>query len=142
MNPPDIVLDTNILVAGLRSSLGASFRLLSLVGDGHFQNHLSTPLLLEYEDVLLRPATAIPLGREAIEDVLDFHCSIARHHQISFLWRPYLRDPSDEMVLELAVTAGCRFIVTFNERDFAGVERFGIDALGPAAFLRKIGLLK
>jgi putative PIN family toxin of toxin-antitoxin system len=142
MNSPEVVIDTNVLVAGLRSRRGASFRLLSLVGSDHFHINLSIPLLLEYEDVLLRPATKIPLPRTAIEDVLDFHCSVARQHRIFFLWRPYLRDPHDDMVLELAVTGGCRFILTFNERDFVGAEHFGIRALPPAEFLREIGLLK
>jgi putative PIN family toxin of toxin-antitoxin system len=142
MNPPEVVIDTSALVAGLRSRRGASFRLLSLVGSDYFHINLSIPLLLEYEDVLLRPTTKISLPGAAIEDILDFHCSVARHHRIFFLWRPYLRDPGDDMVLELAVTAGCRFIITFNERDFAGVEHFGIRALPPAEFLREIGLLK
>ncbi len=73
--------------------------------------------------------------------MLDFHCRVARRHRIFFVWRPFLRDPRDDMVLELAVKAGCEFIVTFNGRDFAGVEEFGIRALPPAAFLREIGVL-
>ncbi len=137
---PEIVLDTNVLVAGLRSRRGASFQVLSLVGSEHFGINVSVPLVLEYEDVLLRPQTRIPLSRTAIEDVLDYHCAVARHHEIFFLWRPYLKDPRDDLVLELAVKAGCQFIVTFNERDFAGCERFGIEALTPGEFLRRIGV--
>lgn len=140
MESPQIVLDTNVLVAGLRSRRGASFRLLSLVGSDRFHINLSVPLLLEYEDVLLRPGSEVPLSDAEIQDVLDFHCAVAQHHRIFFLWRPFLRDPHDDMVLEVAVTAGCRFIITFNERDFAGVERFGIRACPPAEFLREIGV--
>ncbi len=141
MAPPEVVLDTNVLVAGLRSRRGASFQVLSLVGSGRFGINVSVPLVLEYEDVLLRPETGIPLSRAAIEDVLDYHCTVARHHEIFFLWRPYLKDPRDDLVLELAVKAGCQFILTFNERDFAGCECFGIEAVAPSDFLRRIGVL-
>jgi len=72
--------------------------------------------------------------------VLDYHCAVARHHEIFFLWRPYLKDPRDDLVLELAVKAGCQFILTFNGRDFAGCERFGIEVLTPGEFLRRIGV--
>jgi putative PIN family toxin of toxin-antitoxin system len=142
MPPPQIVIDTNVLVAGLRSRNGVAFLLLSLVGRERFGINLSVPLILEYEDVLLRRESGIPLSAFDIDAVLDFHCSVARTHEIFFLWRPYLRDPKDDMVLELAVKAGCSFIVTYNERDFAGCEHFGIKALTPAAFLKKIGELK
>ena len=138
---PEVVLDTNILVAGLRSRRGAASRLLALVGSDRFGINLSVPLVLEYEDVLLRPELRIPLSPGAIGDVLDYHCSVARHHEIFFLWRPYLKDPGDDMLLELAAKAGCRFIVTYNERDFAGCERFGVEVVTPAKFLKQIGEL-
>jgi putative PIN family toxin of toxin-antitoxin system len=141
MLPPQIVIDTNVLVAGLRSRNGVAFLLLSLVGTDRFGINLSVPLVLEYEDVLLRRESGIPLSAPDTGAVLDFHCSIARTHEIFFLWRPLLRDSKDDMVLELAVKAGCPFIVTYNERDFAGCERFGIKALTPAAFLKRIGEL-
>ena len=76
-----------------------------------------------------------------VEDVLDFHCTVATRHQIFFLWRRYLPDPSDDMLLELAVTARCDFIVTYNTRDFVGVERFALRVIEPGAFLRPIGAL-
>jgi putative PIN family toxin of toxin-antitoxin system len=141
MGPIEIVIDTNVLVAGLRSRRGAAFRLLSLVGSERFGINLSVPLIMEYEEVLLRPESGIPLHRAAIEDVLDYHCAVARHHQIFFLWRPYLKDPRDDMVLELAVKASCKFIVTYNLRDFLGCDRFYIRALLPVEFLRHIGVV-
>lgn len=140
MKRPEIVIDANVLVAGLRSRRGASFILLSRVGSGRFGINLSVPLLLEYEEVLLRSESSIALPRSAIEDVLDYHCSAARLHQIFFLWRPYLKDPGDDMVLELAVKAGCQFIVTYNLRGFTGCERFGVRALPPVEFLKHIGV--
>ena len=139
MVAPEVVLDTNVLVAGLRSRRGASARLLALVGTGRFNINLSVPLVLEYEAVLLRPELRIPVSPGAIAAVLDYHCAVGRHHEIFFLWRPYLKDPGDDMLLELAVKAGCQYIVTHNERDFAGCERFGVKAVTPGAFLRDIG---
>lgn len=141
MAVPQIVLDTNVLVSGLRSRRGASFRILELVGTGRFDIHLSVPLVIEYEDALLRQIAEGRVDRSVMEAVIDYHCSVAGRHSIFFLWRPFLRDPRDDLVLELAVKARCDYILTFNERDFAGVERFGIEALGPKAFLKHIGVL-
>lgn len=140
MHRPQIVLDTNVLVSGLRSRRGAAFKLLELVGTGRFDTHISVPLVLEYEDALSRQITEGRVSQSVMDAVLDFHCQVAIRHPIFFLWRPFLRDPKDDMVLELAVKAECEMIVTFNARDFAGVERFGIRALPPAAFLEKIGV--
>jgi predicted nucleic acid-binding protein len=139
MSDDEVVLATNVLVAGLRSRRGASALLLSLVGTGRFRINLSVPLVLEYEDALLRTNSGVSLDLHALDDVLDYHCSVARLHPIFFLWRPFLRDPKDDMVLELAVKAGCRFIVTFNIKDFAGSEQFGVQAVTPVEFLRRIG---
>jgi putative PIN family toxin of toxin-antitoxin system len=141
MECPEIVIDTNVLVAGLRSRRGAAFKLLSLVGAGLFGINLSVPLVLEYEEVLLRPESGITLSQSDIEDVLDYFCAVAWHHQVFFLWRPYLKDPQDDMVLELAVTANCQFIITCNLRDFDGCERFQIRAQPPSDFLRHIGIV-
>ena len=134
---PQIVIDTNVLVAGFQSRRGLSHRLLSLVDAGHFEISVSVPLVLEYEDVLSR--TEFGFSPEDIRDVVDYLCSIGNRHQVYFLWRPYLNDPKDDMVLELAVTAGCNYIVTFNERDFQDLEPFGLQAIRPAEFLRIIG---
>lgn len=137
-----IVLDTNVLIAGLRSRTGASFRLLSLLGTREdLELHLSVPLILEYEQVAKRQAKALGLSHEDIDDVLDYLCSVAVRHEIFFLWRPILRDPRDDMVLELAVGASCRTVVTYNKRDFEGAEKFGIDVETAREFLQRIGEL-
>jgi predicted nucleic acid-binding protein len=138
---PHIVIDTNGMVAGLRSRRGSAFRLLTLVGTGQFDIHLSVPLVLEYEEVLLRELPHLQVSRTVVEDVLDFHCTVATRHRIFFLWQPYLPDPSDDMLLELAVTARCDFIVTYNTWDFISIERFAIRAIEPGEFLRYIGAL-
>ena len=141
MTVPEIVIDTNVIIAGLRSRNGSAFRLLELVGSGQFNIHLSVPLVLEYEEVLLRQLPNLTINASDIQNFIDFHCAVASHHQIFFLWRPYLRDPKDDMVLELAVKAECDSVVTYNTRDFAGIEQFGISAVTPAEFLDSIGAL-
>lgn len=129
-----VVLDTNVLVAAARSRRGASFQLLSSVGpDTSFQLAVSVPLVLEYEMALKR---STELSEEDAEVIVDYLCQVADRRRIHFLWRPFLRDPADEMVLEVAVEAEAEVIVTHNVRDFEGVEeQFGIRVLNPGAFL-------
>jgi putative PIN family toxin of toxin-antitoxin system len=134
---PLVVLDTNVLVAGLRSRRGASFALLQKFGQGEFEIALSVPLLLEYEEVLLREGM-VPLGRAAVEAVLDFLCKRARQQSVFYLWRPVLRDPKDDLVLELALNAGAERIITFNERDFAKAQPLGVRAQRPRDFLESL----
>lgn len=142
MNQSRIVLDTNVLVAGLRSRQGASFRLLSEVGQGRFELALSVPLVLEYEAVLLRHRKPTGLSVRDIGALLDYLCSVGVRQRVFYLWRPQLPDPGDDFVLKLAVAASCEVIVTHNLRDFAGTRRFGVKAMTPAAFLRHIGDLQ
>lgn len=134
-----IVLDTNVVISALRSRRGASFRLLSLVGTGRFDIALSVPLLLEYGGVADRMLVELNQTSRDLSAILDYLCSVAILPPVFFLWRPTLPDPRDDMVLELAVDAGARFVVTFNLRDFVGLERFGVRALTPRAFLHVIG---
>ena len=139
---PRIVVDTSVLVAGLRSRRGAAFRLLTEVGKASFEIALSVPLVLEYEDVLLRHAEKTGLAADDIDALLDYFCRVAHLQRIFFLWRPLLPDPKDDLVLEVAVAAECEAIVTYNIRHFAGAERFGTQVLEPGPFLRSIGVLK
>lgn len=139
MAVPQIVLDTNIIISAQRSRRGASSKLLSLVGAGQFEVHLSVPLVLEYEDVLMRYRLEFGLTQDDVTDLIDALCALSTPHEIYYLWRPYLRDPGDEFVLDLAVAARCDYLVTFNQRDFAGAERFGIRVIPPGEFLKLIG---
>lgn len=141
MSKYQIVIDTNVWIAALRSKRGASHKLLSLIDSGKFEMNISVPLVLEYEDAAKRLVGEIPLTARDIDDILDFIYLVANQRKIYYLWRPLLSDPNDDMVLELAVTAQCEFIVTFNQRDFRGVEQFGIDAITLQEFLQKIGAL-
>lgn len=137
---PRVVLDTNVLVAGLRSRLGASNQVLSLIGSGRFDHVVSVGLLFEYESAVMRPESGIRLPRSVINDVLDYVCAAGTRQQIYFLWRPTLPDPSDDLVLEVAAHGRCERIITFNTRDFAGSERFGVRVETPAMFLRSLGV--
>jgi putative PIN family toxin of toxin-antitoxin system len=134
-----VVIDTNVLVAALRSSRGASFRLLMQLGSKAFDVYISVPLILEYEDAVKRLIGEIPLTEQEIDDILDYICAVARHQELHYLWRPTLRDPKDEMVLELAVAARCDYVITYNLRDFEGIDRFGVEALTPHEFLQQVG---
>ena len=141
MPVPDIVIDTNVFIAALRSEHGASYRLLTLIDSGLFAANISVPLILEYEEVAKRMVGQIGLTLEDIDDVLDYICSVAKWRTVFYLWRPLLGDPQDDMILELAVVANCSYIVTYNRRDFQDAERFGIRVATPKAFLQRIGAL-
>ena len=129
-----IVIDTNVLVAALRSRHGASHALLLRLGTGAFEHALTVPLVMEYEDVLLR-AGMVRVTTSAAQAVVDYLCATGIAQPVHFLWRPLLPDPKDDMVLEAAVGAGCKWIVTFNVRDFQAASGLGIGAITPAKFL-------
>ncbi len=140
MTSPQIVIDTNVFVAALRSQSGSSYRLLMLLESGKFEFNLSVPLAIEYEEAAKRlVAKKSSLKASDVDDILDYVCSVANRRRVHYLWRPFLSDPKDDMVLELAVAAECRIIVTYNRDDFRGVEQFGIRVLTPQEFLRRIG---
>jgi len=140
MAVPRVVLDTNVLVAAMRSRRGAAYKLLSLATSGLYEVSLSVPLLFEYEDVLLRQHEDLLVDREKIGDILDRLCDVAEKYHIFFLWRPFLRDPKDEFVLELAVASRSRYIVTYNRRDFRGYDKFEVEIVTPKEMLRELGV--
>lgn len=137
-----IVIDTNVLFAGLRSPRGASYQVLRLLGRGFFDVHISVPLVLEYESTAMRHLDDLPITKIDVETVLNYVCQVAIAHEIYFVWRPFLSDPGDDMVLEVAVASGSDAIVTFNKQDFRGAEQFGLRLLTPLELLREIGVLK
>ena len=137
---PRVVIDTNVVVAGLRSRRGASFRLLSEVGKKRFEIALSVPLVLEYEDALHRHASVTKLNADDVDAFLDYFCSVAHLQKIFYLWRPLLPDPKDDLLLELAIAAGCQSIITFNRRDFSGADRFRVSVVEPGPFLSGLGV--
>ena len=136
-----LVLDTDVMVAALRSNRGASRQLLLGALDGSFQLLLSVPLILEYEAVLNRPEHLAACGLSAAEigRVLDDLAGIAQPVTLSFRWRPRLSDPNDDMVLETVVNGKADAIVTFNQRDFeAAVGDFGCAVILPGAALEQM----
>jgi putative PIN family toxin of toxin-antitoxin system len=138
MKPFQVVPDTSVLVAAVRSSQGASFRILQLVGDSRWELNLSPALLFEYEEVATIHAKKFWPEPGRLSDLLNFLIAHSNRPRISYSWRPLLRDADDDMVLELAIAAQAGFIVTHNIRDFVGAERFGVGVLTPAEFLRKL----
>jgi putative PIN family toxin of toxin-antitoxin system len=133
---PLVVLDTNVLVAALRSRRGASFAVVERIGDGDFGIAVSVPLVLEYEDAMLRHRGA--LSAEDVSAIVDYMCSVAVRQEVFFLWRPLLRDPSDDMVAEVAVAAGAVAIVTHNRRDFLEARKFGLAVWSPQQLFERI----
>ncbi len=135
-----LVLDTNVLVAGLRSPAGASAALIEQALDRRFTLLLSVALVLEYEATCSDPAQRIASGLSVSEigTIVSALCAVAEPVRSWFLWRPQLRDPADEMVLEAAVNGSADALVTFNRRDFGDVpETFGIELLSPQQALRR-----
>jgi putative PIN family toxin of toxin-antitoxin system len=133
-----LVLDTNVLVSALRSRKGASSKLLREIVLRKISVSVSVAVLLEYEDVLLRPEMVPDFTTEQINLFLNAFCSTSLHQEIYFSWRPTLSDPSDEILLELAVAAGATHIVTHNKRHFTEASIFGISTVTPSELLNII----
>ncbi len=136
-----LVLDTSIVVAGLRSRNGAANAILRRVAKRELTVLASPPLFLEYEDLLLRAEQRLAHGLSP-EQVEDFLAALAFHIepvQIYFRWRPQLVDPSDEIVLETAINGKADAIITHNFRHFSlAPERFRLKVLRPGELLRSI----
>ena len=109
-----VVIDTNVEAAALLSNRGASHRLLRLVGDPRWSINLSVPLAFEYERTLKRICIGGDLSDSDVDSVVQFLCANANLRPIFFLCRPFLPDPNDDFVLELAVESRADFIITFN----------------------------
>jgi len=139
--PVQIALDTSVLVAAARSRAGASYRLVELfaAGDTRWQWNISTALLVEYEAVLKREQHRQGRALAIVDRFLDDVAARANRHAIFYLIRPYLNDPNDEFILELALASASHYIVTHNRGDFRDAERFGVRVVTPGEFLRIIG---
>jgi len=135
-----IVLDTSVLVAGLRTRNGAGNAVLRLVASRKVVILATPPLFLEYEEVLKRPEQRLAHGLSLpkIEEVLAELAALIEPVEVHFLWRPQVRDPNDEMVLEAAINGAADALVTYNVADFASAaQRFNIEVLTPPEALKR-----
>lgn len=135
--PVRVVLDTSVLVAATRSRTGASFAIVSSIPNPAFEISLSVGLYTEWQDVLTR-AEHLPENSSPAMAIqfLRYLASQSHLQEIHFLWRPFLPDTDDDMVLELAFAASCLYIVTHNVKDFRGSEQLGVKAITPRDFLK------
>ena len=136
-----LVLDSDVLVAGFCSGRDASRQLLLAALDREFTMLVSVPLMIECEAVLTRPEHLREAGisRTGVDSVLDALAAVIEPVQLQVLWRPRLKDPADEMVLETAVNGGADYLVTFNLRHLAvAAGEFGISVFPPGALWRRI----
>ena len=135
------MLDTSVLVAALRTRLGAGNAVLRLVAQKHLVPLATPPLFLEYEDVLKRPEHRLAHGLsiDEIDEFLAEFAALIEPVEVHFQWRPQGRDPNDEMVLEAAINGRADALVTYNIADFIGLtERFEIAVMHPAELLQKV----
>src|ERR1700675_4087885 len=136
-----LVLDTDVVVAALRSDQGASRQLLLAALDRRITMLASVPLMLECEAVLTRPEQLDKIGLSApeINVVLDTLASVIEPVPLHFVWRPRLKDPADEMVLDTAVNGHADRLATFNLRHLRNATmEFGIRGDRPGAILREM----
>ncbi len=142
-----LVVDTNVILAALMSKHGVSNRFLVWLFLQHDKiNVISNTLLTEFEDVLLRKSNMElypQICKDEIESFIDDICHISYHQKINFLWRPFLKDIKDDMILETAFNSASDYIVTYNTKDFVGVEdKFDIKIITPKEFLVIVGDIK
>ncbi|MEM9777750.1 MAG: putative toxin-antitoxin system toxin component, PIN family [Chloroflexota bacterium] len=135
-----VAVDTNVLVAALRSPNGASRVILQQLAQQRFEAVASVAMMLEYEAVLKRPEhlEVFKLTLEEVEMFLNGLAKLVVPITPFFLWRPMLKDPADEHVLEAAVNGFADAIVTFNLNDFGPAQRFGLEVIRPNLFLQRI----
>ena len=144
-----IVIDTNVLLSAIFSNRGGSFKLIELLAtkaeDGHLHNVISVPLVLEYEEVLLRSKNMKKYSHFNYEDIkliVSDIVAVSHRTKLHFLWRPFLKDSFDDKVLETAVNGRADAIITFNTKDFEGVKKhFDIEILTPTELYKKGVLL-
>lgn len=134
-----VILDTNVILAAMRSQSGASHRLLLALGHPRWQSVITAALMYEYEDVALRPGNAPGLSPLEITNILDLIYQRSHRQLVWFSWRPLSSDPGDDAILEAAIAGGCDYVVSFNERHLRAAREFGIEVLKPADLLKLIG---
>jgi predicted nucleic acid-binding protein len=125
----------------MRSPTGASAALLGAARRRELTMVANVALAVEYEAIcrLAEHCLAAGLKLDEADIFIDAVIAMAEPVETHFLWRPQLRDPADELVLDAAVNGQVAAIVTFNRRGFGVVPaRFGIELLTPAQALQRI----
>lgn len=132
------MVDTSVIVAGVRSQIGSSYQVLKATALGRVEMLVNVALFLEYESVLMRAEKmqAHGLSLDGVERFLIELAGKVTPVEGHFDWRPQLADPDDEMVLDAAVNGRADAIVTHNERDFLPAARFGIKVTKPGKLLK------
>ncbi len=134
-----IVMDTNVLVSGVRSKKGASYQLISNLNDSSWQLNISVALILEYEEVLTRMMDELSIVTKDIDNLIDGICAISNKHSISYMWRPIANDADDDFLVDLAINAQADYIISYNKKDIQPVQKFGIEVVSPKEFLQITG---
>ena len=135
------MLDTNVVSTAFRSRFGASNALLDLLVDRRFVALVTTPLFLQYEDVLKRPEQRLASGLSLndVDDLLRELAALLEPVEVHYRWRPQLSDPGDELVLEAAVNGRAKLLVTYDKGFAAAALRFGVAVAEPKDVLHKLG---
>ena len=142
MDAIHVVIDTNVLIAALKSKRGCSHKLLLSLAEDLYIPNVSVPLFVEYESVARKEGMLAHLSAGDIEAILDYVLSKSNLREIFYLWRPFLKDPKDDLVLEVAVESQSKYIITVSKKDFKGIGKFGVEVLTPREFLMELGVLK
>ena len=133
-----IVIDTNVILSALQSNKGKSFELISKISNDVFDFAISVPLILEYEAVLKGKLDRTIFTDSDIEDFINYLCKVGIKTKLFYLWRPYLKDPFDDHILEVTIQSNAGTIVTYNKKDFREAENLGIRILTPKEFLETL----
>jgi predicted nucleic acid-binding protein len=132
----NVTIDSNVLVAAVRSTLGWSYKLVRDIGvDPRWQACVTVPLLHEYAEQICKAGHTPEWSPENREDFLDYICASSECFEVHYLWRPLLADEDDHLVLEAAMASSSPVIVTFNKRDLAPAEKMGISLMTPKEFM-------
>lgn len=137
-----VILDTNVVLAAMRSRTGASHRLLATIGHARWQSIVTPALMYEYEDVARRPGIVPGLSSQDVTNILDMIYRESHRQVVWLSWRPLSSDPGDDAILEAAIAGNCDYVVSFNERHLRVIQEFGIEILKPVDLLRLIGEIK
>lgn len=130
-----VVLDTNVVLSAFKSKNGAPYELLRRLAEDQFEIAISVPLIMEYEEILKAKLDKRIFSTNDVDTIINYFCKIGATAEIFYLWRPCLKDPEDDHILELAVASNSSYIITYNKKDFVRIERFGVQTIDAAEFL-------